>query len=142
MAFNMAKAKMRAQELSNLPDDWVRWIEPGLELEGKMKVTVGLIHLMSHFKGEIVSGGVVVVHDQAEVEGNIQSKVVRVSGKVKGGIHATERVEIKEKGSVLGDIYTPCLLVDPGGFFQGQCHMRTPEPTSQAPSIVDAKAHS
>jgi cytoskeletal protein CcmA (bactofilin family) len=106
-----------------------------------MKVTVGLIHLMTHFKGEIVSGGVLVVHDQAEVEGNIQSKVVSIAGKVKGTIHATERVEIKETGSVVGDIYTPCLLVDLGGFFQGQCHMRSPEPTSQAPKGVDAKAH-
>jgi cytoskeletal protein CcmA (bactofilin family) len=140
IASNVVRPKTHAREPTGLPDDWVRWIEPGLELEGKMKVTVGLIHLMSHFKGEIVSGGVVVVHDQAEVEGKIQSKVVRVIGKVKGTVHATERVEIKEKGSVLGDIYTPCLLVDPGGFFQGQCHMRTLEPTNQVPKSVDSRA--
>ena len=75
----------------------------------------------------------VVVHDQGEVEGEIKSRVVSITGKVKGTVHAKERLEIKEHGIVLGDIYTPCLLVDPGGFFDGQCHMPTPEPASQTP---------
>ena len=91
-----------------------------------MKVTGGLIRLNALFKGEIVSDGAVVVHDQGEVEGDIQSQVVSITGKVKGSVHAKERLEIKEHGIVMGDIYTPCLLVDPGGFFDGQCHMPTP----------------
>ena len=104
-----------------------------------MKVTSGLIRLNAHLKGDIVSDGTVVVHDQGEVEGNIQSRVVRITGKVKGTVHAKERLEIKEHGIVLGDIYTSCLLVDPGGFFDGQCHMPTPEPASQSPKEVDSQ---
>ncbi len=141
MAFGMGKPTTRRRELADLPDDWVGWIEPGLELEGKMKVTVGLVRLNSHFKGEILSEGVVVIHDQGEVDGDIQAKVVSVTGKAKGTIHATERVEIKKHGIVLGDIHTPCLLVDPGGFFDGQCHIPTPEPATEAPKSVDAKDH-
>jgi cytoskeletal protein CcmA (bactofilin family) len=141
MAFGMGKPTTRRRELSDLPDDWVGWIEPGLELEGKMRATTGLIRLNSHFKGEIISEGVVVIHDQGEVEGDILAKVVSVTGKAKGTIHATERLEIKEHGIVLGDIHTPCLLVDPGGFFDGQCHMPTPEPATQAPNDVDVREH-
>ena len=115
MAFGMSKPTKRRRELSSLPDDWVGWLEPGVEVEGKMKVTGGLIRLNSLFKGGIVSDGTVVVHDQGEVEGDIQSQVVSVTGKVKGTVHAKERLEIKEHGIVMGDIYTPCLLVDPGG---------------------------
>jgi cytoskeletal protein CcmA (bactofilin family) len=139
MAFGMGKPKTRRRELADLPDDWVGWVEPGLELEGRMKATTGLIRLNSHLKGEIISEGVVVIHDQGEVEGDIQAKVVSVTGKVKGTIQATDRLEIKEHGIVLGDIHTPCLLVDPGGFFDGQCHMPTPEPVTQAANEPDAK---
>ena len=139
MAFGMGKPTTRRQELADLPDDWVGWLEPGVEMEGKMKVAAGLVRINAHFKGEISSQGALVVHDQGEVEGVILSKVVSVTGKVKGTIHAGERLEIKEHGVVLGDIYTPCLLVDPGGFFDGQCHMPVTEPTSRAPSDVDAK---
>jgi cytoskeletal protein CcmA (bactofilin family) len=139
MAFGMGKSTTRRRELADLPDDWVGWLEPGVEMEGKMTVAAGLVRINAHFKGEISSQGALVIHDQGEVEGDILSKVVSVTGKVKGTIHAMERLEIKEHGIVLGDIYTPCLLVDPGGFFDGQCHMPAPEPTSQAPSDVGAK---
>ena len=56
-------------------------------------------------------------------------------------VHAKERLEIKESGSVVGDIYTSCLLVDPGGFFDGQCHMPAPEPAIPAPIGVDSQEH-
>jgi cytoskeletal protein CcmA (bactofilin family) len=42
----------------------------------------------------------------------------------------------------MGDIYTPCLLVDPGGFFDGQCHMPTPDPASPPPKVVETTEHS
>lgn len=139
MAFGIGKSTSHRAELSDLPDDWVGWLEAGVELEGKMKVAAGLIRLNARFKGEIASEGAVVVHDQGEVEGDIQAKVVSITGKVKGTLHATERLEIKEHGIVLGDIYTPCLLVDPGGFFDGQCHMPAPEPIARTPSNADTK---
>jgi cytoskeletal protein CcmA (bactofilin family) len=72
------------------------------------------------------------------VEGEINSLVVSVTGKVKGAVHAKERLEIKEHGIVLGDIYTPCLMIDPGGFFDGKCHM--PAPTALAPVTSTEKA--
>ena len=141
MAFGMSKPATRRRELSDLPDDCVGWLEPGVELEGNMKVASGLIRLNARFKGDIVSDGTVVVHDQGEVEGNIQCRVVSITGKVKGTVHAKERLEIKEHGSVAGDIYTSCLLFDPGAFFDGQCHMPTPEPASQTPKGVNSQEH-
>ena len=142
MEFTMNKSSKRRREFPDLPGDWVGWLEPGVEVEGKMKVTGGLVRLNSHFKGEIVSDGALVIHDQGEVEGDIHSLVVSVTGKVKGSVHATERLEIKEHGIVLGDIYTPCLLIDPGGFFDGQCHMPAPEPANQDPKVAESPEHS
>ena len=80
-----------------------------------------------------------MVHDQGEVEGEIHTRVISVTGKIKGIIHASEMLQIKEHGVVLGEIYTPCLVVDPGGFFEGHCHMPTPEPTAQATNGLGTK---
>jgi len=139
MPFGFGKSRRR--QLADLPGDWVGWLEPGVEVEGKMKVTSGLIRVNTHFKGEIGCEGTVVVHDQGEVDGEIHTRIISVTGKIKGNIHATERLEIKEHGVVLGDIYTPCLVVDPGGFFDGQCHMPSPEPAAQTANGVDTKNH-
>jgi cytoskeletal protein CcmA (bactofilin family) len=104
-----------------------------------MQVTSGLIRVNTRFKGEISGEGTVVVHDQGEVDGEIRTRFISVTGKIKGNVHASERLEIKEHGVVLGDIYTPCLVIDPGGYFDGQCHMPTPEPAAQTTSGVDTK---
>jgi cytoskeletal protein CcmA (bactofilin family) len=140
MPFGFGKSKRR--QLADLPDDWVGWLEPGVEVEGKMKVTSGLIRVNTHFKGEIDCEGTVVVNDQGEVDGEIRTRIISVTGKIKGKVHASERLEIKEHGVVLADIFTPCLLVDPGGFFDGKCHMPTPEPVTQTANGVDTKNRS
>jgi cytoskeletal protein CcmA (bactofilin family) len=126
--------------LAELSGDWVGWLDPGVEVEGKMKVTSGLIRVNTHFKGEIESEGGVVVHDQGEVDGDIRTRILSVTGKIKGNVHASERLEIKEHGVVLGSIYTPCLLVEPGGFFDGQCHMPTPGPGTTSVPAPETKA--
>jgi cytoskeletal protein CcmA (bactofilin family) len=106
-----------------------------VEVEGKMKIASGLIRVNTHFTGEIRSEGTVVVHDQGEVDGEIHTRIISVTGKIKGNVHASELLEIKEHGVVLGAIYTPCLVVDPGGFFDGQCHMPHPNPPPKPPIV-------
>lgn len=106
-------------------------LEPGLEFEGIMTVSSGMVRLNTHFKGEVHCSGAVVVADQGEMEGEIRCKFVSVGGKVKGTIHATDKVEIQANGVVLGDIYTASLILEPGGYFNGHCHMPTPVPASQ-----------
>ncbi len=135
-----SRNKTRRHELAELlDDDVVGLLEPGVELEGRMRVARGLVRLNSVFKGEIVSEGSIVVAEQGDVEADLHAKHISISGKVKGAVHATERLEIKEHGVLLGDIYTPCLVVDPGGYLEGQCHMPTPapEPVAPAPQPVD-----
>lgn len=142
MAFGTRKLTTLRREPSDVPESWVGWFEPAVELEGNMKVSGGPIRLNTHFKGAIVSDGAVVIHDQGDVQGNIQSRVVSISGKIKGTVRARERLEIKEHGIVMGDIYTPCLLVEPGGFFDGHCHTPIPEPAQQPPIGAASQEHS
>jgi cytoskeletal protein CcmA (bactofilin family) len=123
-----AKKSDRRRELAQfLDDEWVGFLEPGIEVEGKMRISGGMVRLNSHFKGEITCEGMLVVAEQGEIEGNIQAKQLSIAGKVKGSVRASESLEIKKAGVVLGDIYTAKLFVEPGGYFDGTCHMPTPE---------------
>lgn len=102
-------------------------LEPGAEFEGKLRISSGTARLNSHFKGEISGEGALWVAERGEVEAEINVGSITVSGKVKGTVHVTDRIEIKERGVILGDIHTPVLVVEPGGYFDGQCHMPAQE---------------
>lgn len=137
------KHPSRRRELSQLIDeDMVGLLEPGIELEGKLKVASGLVRLNTHLKGAITSEGAIIIANQGEVEGEVRTKIISVAGKVKGSIYASERIEIKEAGVVLGDIFTPCLVIDPGGYFDGQCHMPAPEPQQHTTTDVETRKRS
>lgn len=139
MALNF-RDLFRAKAPDHLADEeLVGLLEPGLEFEGKMTASSGMVRLNTHFKGEAHCAGALVIAEQGEMEGEIHSRFVSVAGKVKGAVHATEKVEIKAKGVVLGDIYTASLVVEPGGYFDGKCHMPTPVPENQ-PAEAERKA--
>jgi len=136
MPFGSDKNRRRRELTELLDDNLVGLLLPGADFDGKMSFASGVIRLDSHCKGEITCEGTIMVGEQGEVEADIHTRIISIAGKVKGTVHASERIEIKEHGLFLGDMYTPCLIVDPGGFFDGQCHM--PEREKQAPQNISA----
>ena len=83
----------------------------------------------SNFKGDLYVKGTLRVDGRAEgkldadcvilsesgaVKGDIQGKRIIIGGKVEGNLRAQELVEIKSKGKVLGDIFSPKLMVMEG----------------------------
>ena len=139
MLFGSDKKRLRRELTELLDDNLVGLFLPDAEFNGKMSFTSGMIRIDSHCKGEITCEGTIMVGTQGEVEAEIHTRVISIAGKVKGTVHATERIEIREHGLFLGDMYTPCLVVDPGGFFDGQCHMPVPEPEKQSPQNLSDK---
>ena len=118
----------RARSADPLGDqELVGLLEPGIEFEGKMTVASGLLRINTHLKGEVDCAGVAVIAEQGEVEGEIRTRFISIAGKVKGTVRASEKVEIKANGIVLGDIHTRLLVIEPGGYFDGRCHMPVPE---------------
>lgn len=127
------------QGLRALPDEEVvAFLEPGIEIEGEMRVTGGLLRLNCQFRGEIYSEGTIIVPSQGDIEADIEALQISIAGKVKGKVRATERLEIKEHGILLGDVETPTLVVDPGAYFSGHCEMPTDEIERTAPDEVDS----
>lgn len=80
-------------------------------------------------KGLMISTQTLILGEEARVEGQIEGNHVVISGHFNGVIYAKGRVEIHSKGIATGEIHTHCLVIEPGGIFDGQCHMM---PASEA----------
>jgi len=98
----------------------------GTEFEGSLKAGSGHVCLNSTFKGKATSEGTITIDESGDVAADISAHIINIGGKLKGTAKASERLEIRARGVVLGDISTPVLVVEPGGYFEGQCHMPIP----------------
>lgn len=65
----------------------------------------------------------VVIGHQATVKAQIFAKEVVVLGKVIGNVSATSKVEIRENGTVEGDLVSPSVAIAEGATFRGSIDM-------------------
>jgi cytoskeletal protein CcmA (bactofilin family) len=105
-------------------DEWTGFLDRGVRLEGTLEL-VGTFRLDAQVKGNIISEHSLILGEGAKVEGQIECNHVVISGRFDGVIFAKGRVEIQVKGVVTGEIHAPCLVIEPGGIFDGRCHMLT-----------------
>jgi cytoskeletal protein CcmA (bactofilin family) len=103
-------------------DNWIGFMDEGVRLEGTLQLT-GVFRLNGKAKGTIISEQSLILGEHAQVEGQIEGNHVAIAGRFDGVIFAKGRVEIQSKGVVTGEIHAPCLVIEPGGIFDGQCHM-------------------
>ena len=114
--------KLSRRKYSQESSLWAGFLDKAVRLEGTMEIN-GTLRLEAHVKGTIISSQTLMLGDNAHVEGQIEGNHVMISGRFDGVIFAKGRVEIQPKGIVTGEIHTPCLVIEPGGIFDGQCHM-------------------
>src|ERR1700720_2889208 len=103
-------------------EEWTGLIDRGGTLEGTLQLK-GTFRIDGKVKGNIISEQTVVLGEGARVEGQIEGNRVVIAGRFDGVIFAKGRVEIQAKGVVTGEVHAPCMVVDPGGIFDGRCHM-------------------
>jgi len=76
----------------------------------------------------IVEGDVqadwVVVGETGKILGNTRTRGMVVGGSVEGNIEATETVELREKGTMVGEIRAPKLAISEGAVFDGRARMK------------------
>ena len=107
---------------ANNPGDWSGFLDKAVRFDGTIEVP-GTFRLEAQIKGNIVSSGTLTLGEGARVEGQIEGNHVVVCGRFDGVIFAKGRVEILPKGIVTGEIHAPCVVIEPGGIFDGQCQM-------------------
>ena len=106
-----------------------------VEIKGSIKFA-GELSFDGKIEGEINTDGVLNLGDSAVVNGNINAQSVVVRGKVNGNITAKEKIEIKSKAELFGDIRASKLTVEEGVTFVGRTEVN---PNKVAPTAQQAR---
>jgi len=82
-------------------------------------------HLDGLIEGEIVAKGHLVIGESAVITAQIKAASIVVAGKINGDIVATQRIEIRPAGRVIGNLTSPVFVVHEGALFEGHCSMQS-----------------
>jgi cytoskeletal protein CcmA (bactofilin family) len=66
-----------------------------------------------------LAGSRVTVGRNGQVTANITAKEVVVLGRLKGNVSASDRVEIRNEGSLTGDVACQRICIEDGAYFKG-----------------------
>jgi cytoskeletal protein CcmA (bactofilin family) len=108
-----------------------------VEIKGSIKFQNDLT-IDGKVEGEIVSPGVLVVGENAEIRGEIKTKGVTVLGKVHGNITVEERCELKSHAVLHGDLKAARLVIEDGATFVGKSEVTPNRIAMKTPEIVRA----
>lgn len=97
-------------------------IGPDTTLHGELKSS-GTVRIDGTLEGNLNAEWVIIGED-GTVQGDVTAKGMVIGGKVTGNIRSSQMVEIKQKGEVIGEIYTTNLIIMEGAVFEGHSYMQ------------------
>lgn len=116
-----------------------------VELKGTLRFS-GELTFDGKLEGDIHSEGALQLGDNAIVKGNITANSVVVRGKVNGNVTAKEKIDIKTKTELFGDVRAARLVMEEGVTFVGQTEVNpnkvspvAPRPGEPAKPVLPAK---
>jgi cytoskeletal protein CcmA (bactofilin family) len=120
------------------------FLEKATSFEGKISFE-SMLRINGSFRGEIVSGDLLVVAETADVDGQINVNNLLVNGKVNGNVKVKNRIEVTPLGRVRGELQTAVLAISPGATFEGNCRIEEekaplPRKTSSLKKLKDEAA--
>jgi cytoskeletal protein CcmA (bactofilin family) len=135
--------------MSTANNDSKNVLNSDVELKGTLRFS-GELTFDGKLDGDIQSEGTLNLGDNAVVKGNITANAVIVRGKVNGNVTAKEKIDIKTKTELFGDIRAARLVMEEGVTFVGQTEVnpnkvspiapRAGEPAKPPPPPVKAGA--
>ena len=107
------------------------------ELNGSEDLTIE-----GHVEGKIeLKDHVLTIGSNGRIRAAVFAKSVIVLGEVVGNVTGTEKVDIRDNGSVDGDIVSPRVAIAEGAHFRGSVDMKRggSTPTPKVEAKTDAK---
>lgn len=99
------------------------FLGPGSQFDGKL-VFNEIVRLDGTFRGEVTSRDTLIVGESADIQADIEVGTLILSGRYRGNIKATGRVELRAPADVDGTIETPALSVEDGVTLNGSIAMK------------------
>ncbi|MBZ5567153.1 MAG: polymer-forming cytoskeletal protein [Acidobacteriia bacterium] len=85
------------------------------------------LYIDGRVEGSInLSGNRVTIGRNGVVNANINAREIVVTGKVRGNLVASDRVDIRNEGSLTGDVVAQRISIEDGAFFKGGIDIRKP----------------
>src|SRR5664279_265062 len=103
-----------------------------VEIKGTLKFA-GELTFDGKLEGDITSEGALNVGDNAVIKGNLNVSSVVLRGKINGNVTAREKIEIKAKTELFGDIRAPKLVIEEGVTFVGKSEVNPNKVSPSAP---------
>jgi len=105
------------------------------ELSGSEDLTIE-----GHVEGKIeLKDHLLTIGPNGRIKAQVFAKQVVVLGEVTGNVTASEKVDIKDGGSVDGDIISPRVAIAEGAHFRGSVDMQRKGNVAAAPASTSAK---
>ncbi len=82
---------------------------------------------------------VLTIGPNGKIKAQVTAKTVVVEGQVQGNISATERVDIRDNGTVDGDLVAPRVAIADGAHFRGAIDMQKQPPRQGEAKPAEAK---
>src|SRR5579872_1296249 len=83
-----------------------------------------------------LAGNRVTVGRNGNVAANITAREIVVLGKVRGNLNASDRVDIRNEGSLTGDVIAQRISIEDGAFFKGGIDIRKPGQAPKEPTEI------
>ena len=103
-----------------------------VEVKGILKFT-GELNMDGKLEGDINSDGSLSLGDNAVIKGNLEVGSVVVRGKINGNIVAKDKIDIKAKTELFGDIRAPKLVIEEGVTLVGKIEVNPNKVSPSAP---------
>ncbi len=98
-------------------------LTPDVEIKGTIKFDK-VMKVDGKFEGEMVTNeGELIVGKTGTVKAHVKVKNASIEGKLDGNLVAAEKVELKHKAQLLGDLQARTLVIEEGVVFVGQCNV-------------------
>src|SRR5690349_2674762 len=107
---------------STLPGGSKNVLNSDVEIKGDLKFS-GEMSFDGKIDGEIRGEGSLILGETSVVNGNVEAVSAVVRGKVNGNIVAKEKLEIKGKTELFGDIRAARLSIEEGVTFVGKAEI-------------------
>ena len=97
---------------------------PDCKIKGTIKFG-GPMRVDGKVDGKIITdNGELVIGKTGTVNADINTKSAIVEGRVDGKITATDKVVLKQKAQLIGDLQAKTLVVEEGVVFVGRCNVK------------------
>ena len=142
-----------ASPVASAPEVAVPRMEPARHIEKDSAVNIGKsviikgdlsgsedLTIEGQVEGKIeLRQNVLTIGPNGKIKAAVFAKAVIVQGEVQGDITATERVDIRDAGSVDGDLSAPRIAIADGAHFRGSIDMQKVQSGHAAEKVADVK---